>query len=125
MPFLDTNTLPQDERRPGWLGRYFHSPTLTFAHWDFKAGADIHAHSHEQEEVWQVIEGELEVTIGGETRVAGPGMVAVVPPHTGHSASRPRGRCGPHRRGKTRREACLFRQQPPHSRHSGRNCLGS
>jgi quercetin dioxygenase-like cupin family protein len=32
-----------------------------------------------------VLEGELEVTIGGETRVAGPGMVAVVPPHTAHS----------------------------------------
>jgi len=86
MPFLDTNQLPQDERRPGWLGRYFHSPTLTFAYWEFKAGADIHAHSHEQEEVWQVLEGELEVTIAGEaTRVAGPGMVAVIPPHAAHS----------------------------------------
>jgi quercetin dioxygenase-like cupin family protein len=85
MPFLDTSTLPQDERRPGWLGRYFHSPTLTFAHWEFTKGADIHAHSHEQEEVWQVIEGELSVTIGGETQVAGPGMVAVVPANTTHS----------------------------------------
>ncbi|HZZ69904.1 MAG TPA: cupin domain-containing protein [Phenylobacterium sp.] len=85
MPFLDTNKLPQDERRPGWLGRYFHSPTLTFAHWEFAKGADIHAHSHEQEEVWQVLEGELQVTIGAETQIAGPGMVAVVPPHTAHS----------------------------------------
>jgi quercetin dioxygenase-like cupin family protein len=85
MPFLDTHDLPQDERRPGWLGRYFHSPTLTFAHWEFAKGADIHAHSHEQEEVWQVLEGELQVTIGEETRVAGPGMVAVVPPDTAHS----------------------------------------
>ena len=85
MPFLDTHDLPQDERRPGWLGRYFHSPTLTFAHWEFAKGADIHAHSHEQEEVWQVLEGELRVTIVEETRVAGPGMVAVVPPHTAHS----------------------------------------
>ena len=88
MPFLDTNALPQDERRPGWLDRYFHSPTLTFAHWEFKAGADIHAHSHEQEEVWQVLEGELEVTIGEEIQGAGPGMVAVVPPHTAQAASR-------------------------------------
>ena len=85
MPFLDANQLPQDERRPGWLGRYFHSSNLTFAHWGFKAGADIHAHSHEQEEVWQVLEGELSVTIGAETQIAGPGMVAVVPPHTAHA----------------------------------------
>jgi quercetin dioxygenase-like cupin family protein len=85
MPFLDVSSLPQDERRPGWLGRYFHSPTLTFAHWEFRKGADIHAHSHEQEEVWQVLEGELQLTIGEETRIAGPGTVAVVPPHTLHA----------------------------------------
>lgn len=85
MPFIDTNLLVQHERRPGWRGRYFHSPSLTFAHWDFTAGSDIHAHSHEQEEVWEVIEGELEVTIAGETQVAGPGMVAIVPADTPHS----------------------------------------
>ena len=55
MPFVDTNALAQHERRPGWLGRYFHSPSLTFAHWDFTAGSDIHEHRHPQEEVWEVI----------------------------------------------------------------------
>ena len=65
--------------------RYAVTPTLSFAHWEFRKGADIHAHSHEQEEVWQVIEGELSVTIGDEPQVAGPGAVAVVPPHTAHS----------------------------------------
>ena len=32
-----------------------------------------------------MIEGELEVTVGGETRVAGPGMVAIVPAGVAHS----------------------------------------
>jgi quercetin dioxygenase-like cupin family protein len=85
MPFVDTNALPQHERRPGWLGRYFNSPSLTFAHWDFTKGADIHEHEHPQEEVREVIEGELAVTIAGETRVAGPGMAAIVPADTPHS----------------------------------------
>jgi quercetin dioxygenase-like cupin family protein len=85
MPFIDTNQLPRRERRPGWLGRTFHSPSLTFVHWDFTAGADIHEHGHEQEEVWEVIEGELEVTVAGEMEVAGPGMVAIVPAYTPHS----------------------------------------
>jgi quercetin dioxygenase-like cupin family protein len=85
MPFLDTADLEPYERRPGWIGRTFHSPSMTFAHWDFRAGADIHEHSHPQEEVWQVIEGELEVTIAGETQVAGPGMVAIVPAGAAHS----------------------------------------
>ena len=85
MPFVDTNALPRRERRAGWLGRYFHSPSLTFAHWEFTAGSDIHEHWHPQEEVWEVIAGELSVTIAGETQVAGPGMVAIVPADTPHA----------------------------------------
>ena len=32
-----------------------------------------------------MLEGQLEVTIGDETHVAGPGVVAIVPPHTLHA----------------------------------------
>jgi quercetin dioxygenase-like cupin family protein len=85
VPIINTADLTVLEKRPGWRGRLIHSATMTFAHWDFDAGADIHVHSHEQEEVWHVLEGELEVTIGSETHVAGPGVVAIVPPHTLHS----------------------------------------
>ena len=83
MPFVDTRTLGVIERLPGWFGRYFHSPSMTFAHYDFDAGASIHEHHHTQEEVWQVIEGELEITINGVTRRSGPGLVGIVPPNTG------------------------------------------
>jgi quercetin dioxygenase-like cupin family protein len=85
MPFLDTADLEAIERRPGWIGRTFHSPSMTFAHWTFTAGSWIHEHGHPQEEVWQVLEGELEVTVGDETKVAGPGMVAIVPAGVTHS----------------------------------------
>lgn len=36
MPFIDTLKLEVVERLPGWYGRYFHSPSMTFAHYDFK-----------------------------------------------------------------------------------------
>jgi quercetin dioxygenase-like cupin family protein len=85
MPFIDTNSLKVTERRPGWHGRYFHSASMTFAHYDFTAGSTIHEHSHPEEEVWQVIEGELEITIGGVTRRAGPGSAGIVLPNTLHS----------------------------------------
>ena len=85
MPFIDTHEIAAVEKRPGWRGRIFSSPSMTFAHWDFTAGAAIHEHGHPQEEVWHIIEGELEVTIAGETRRAGPGMVAIVPAETTHS----------------------------------------
>ncbi|MDP3740116.1 MAG: cupin domain-containing protein [Hyphomonadaceae bacterium] len=85
MPFIDTAKLDVLNKRPGWHGRMFHSANNTFVWWEFDAGADIHQHNHEQEEVWQVIEGELEVTIKGITRLCGPGTVAIIPPNTAHS----------------------------------------
>jgi quercetin dioxygenase-like cupin family protein len=85
MPIIDTHQLPVLEKRPGWRGRVFHSPRMTFAHWDFAAGSTIHEHSHEQEEVWHLLEGELEITIDGEALVAGPGMVAIVPAGERHA----------------------------------------
>jgi quercetin dioxygenase-like cupin family protein len=85
MPFIDTRDLETREPLPGWEGRYFHSEHMTFGYYTVIAGSSIHEHSHEQEEVWHVIEGKLEVTVDGETLVAGPGCVALVPPDTTHS----------------------------------------
>jgi len=85
MPFVDTGSLKVIERLPGWHGRYFHSPSMTFAHYDFTRGASIHEHFHPQEEVYEVIEGELEVTIDGVSQIARAGLVAIVPANARHS----------------------------------------
>lgn len=85
MPFIDTGSLTVIERLPGWHGRYFHTATMTFAHYDFTRGASIHEHFHPEEEVYEVIEGELEVTIDGAAQVARPGVVAIVPANSRHS----------------------------------------
>jgi hypothetical protein len=44
MPILDTQCMSVIEKLPGWRGRIFHSPSLTFGHWDFSAGSSIHEH---------------------------------------------------------------------------------
>ncbi|MGH6870889.1 MAG: cupin domain-containing protein [Rhizomicrobium sp.] len=85
MPFLDARKLDEFVKRPGWRGRKFCSPSMTFVHWDFDAGATIPSHHHEQEEVWQILDGQLEITIGDVTQKAGAGMVAIVPPDTPHA----------------------------------------
>jgi quercetin dioxygenase-like cupin family protein len=85
MSFIDTRELKIVERRPGWRGRAFHSANMTFVHYEFDAGASIHEHHHPEEEVWNVIEGQLEVTVGGETRVAGAGCAALVPADAPHA----------------------------------------
>lgn len=58
---------------------------MTFAHYDFARGASIHEHFHPQEEVWQVIEGEIEMTIDGVARIVGPGVAGIVPANVRHS----------------------------------------
>jgi quercetin dioxygenase-like cupin family protein len=58
---------------------------MTFVHYEFKKGSSVHEHFHPQEEVWQVIEGELELTVDGVAQVAGPGMAAIVLPNVPHS----------------------------------------
>ncbi|HEY6972335.1 MAG TPA: cupin domain-containing protein [Candidatus Angelobacter sp.] len=85
MPIVDVNSLRVIERLPGWHGRYFHSQNMTFAHYDFVQGASIHEHFHPQEEVYEVIEGELEITIDGVAQIARPGVVAIVPSGVRHS----------------------------------------
>ena len=85
MPIVDTAALPVKERLPGWRARIFHSPSMTFAHYEFDAGATIHEHGHVQEEVWNVVEGELEISVDGVASRVGPGMAAVTPPHARHS----------------------------------------
>jgi quercetin dioxygenase-like cupin family protein len=84
MTRIDTSQLPEVERLPGWRGRYFDSPSMTFAHYEFDAGSAIHEHSHPQEEVYEILEGELEITIDGALQRYGPGFAAIVPPDTLH-----------------------------------------
>jgi quercetin dioxygenase-like cupin family protein len=86
VPFVDVDELPEHELLPGWRGRHFHSDNMTFGHWEFDAGASIHEHSHPQEEVWEVVEGELELTVDGVAAIARPGFVAILPPNVRHSA---------------------------------------
>lgn len=87
MPFIDSSELPSNERLPGWNGRTFHSDSMTFAYWEIaEDSVPLHEHHHPQEEVWNVVEGKLAITIDGVEHIASPGCAAIVPPNTPHSA---------------------------------------
>jgi mannose-6-phosphate isomerase-like protein (cupin superfamily) len=87
VPFVDPTEMLRGEPVPGWTGHFFHSENMTFLLWDVAADASpLDEHHHAQEEVWNVVEGKLLLTIAGEERLVGPGGAAVVPPGTGHSA---------------------------------------
>ena len=58
---------------------------MAVAHYEFTRGASIHEHHHPQEELYEVLEGELELTVDGVTQVARPGVAAIVPSNARHS----------------------------------------
>jgi quercetin dioxygenase-like cupin family protein len=58
---------------------------MTLAYWEIDAGAALPAHSHPHEQVVNPVWGELELTMGEETRVIRPGDVVVIPPDVPHS----------------------------------------
>ena len=58
---------------------------MTVAHCEFTRGASIHEHHHPQEELYEVLEGQLELTVDGVTQVARPGMATIVPSNARHS----------------------------------------
>ena len=81
------------EPLPGWRGRFFHSASMTFGHWAISAGAaDLHEHHHVQEEVWNIVSGEIVLVVGGREHRLQAGDAAIVPPNVPHAA-RARGAC--------------------------------
>ena len=58
---------------------------MTLAYWSVEAGSVLAEHAHPHEQVANVLHGEFELTVDGETKVLKPGMVVVIPPHAPHS----------------------------------------
>jgi mannose-6-phosphate isomerase-like protein (cupin superfamily) len=85
MPLIDTRSLAVRDVKPGWHGCFFDSEAMSFALYEIDAGATLHEHCHPNEEVWNVLSGELEITIGADTFRAVAGTSALVPPNTAHS----------------------------------------
>lgn len=86
MGFLDLNEVAGKELLPGFVGKFVHTNTMTVAHWEIKAGSKLPLHDHVHEQVVNMIDGQLEMTIGGATRVMTAGQTFAVPsgvPHEG------------------------------------------
>ena len=88
MTFHTLDQIPSKEIVPGFRAKFIHSEGMTLAYWEVEAGAALPEHSHPQEQIANVLEGEFELTVAGESRVLVPGQVAVIPgdvPHSGRA----------------------------------------
>lgn len=70
----------------GITGHYVHGKDLTFGYVEIKKGADLPAHQHPHEQITYIIEGQLDMTIGGKLYILTAGMYHVIPSNVPHSA---------------------------------------
>ena len=72
---------------PGITGYYAHGEKLTFGYVELKKNASIPEHSHPQEQITYIIEGQLDMVIDGKPCSLTAGMHYVIPSNCKHSAT--------------------------------------
>ncbi len=85
MLFSNLEQIPSKELIPGFHGKIIHSEKMTTVYWDIEEGALLPEHSHPNEQIAHMVQGQFEMTIGGKTKVIGPGELAQIPPNAVHS----------------------------------------
>ena len=76
MPFIDFNAMPKmaiTEKHSDAFGELLTGETIEVGRLHFKAGQRSNPHTHEQEQVIIILEGQVEVLFDGEAKVVGPG----------------------------------------------------
>ncbi|MCG2615548.1 cupin domain-containing protein [Terrimonas sp. NA20] len=74
------------ELAPGLTGYYTHGERMTLGLVEIKAGSSLALHQHPHEQITYIIEGQLDMMIGGEAVILTTGMSQVIPSNVPHSA---------------------------------------
>lgn len=73
--------------RPGIAGSTVHTPQLTAVLYRYDPGSSWEEHSHPQDQITTVLEGEIDFVVDGTPVHLGPGETATLPGGVPHSAS--------------------------------------
>ena len=80
------NDITPREFIPGFFGRFIHGSQSTLSIVDIKMGSRLQEHRHVHEQITYVVDGTLDMTIGGEKFLMKAGSVHVISSNTPHSA---------------------------------------
>ncbi len=86
MFFPNLDEIPSRELFPGITVRTFWGDQMLCAIVDLDANVSLPLHSHPHEQAGVVLQGELELTVAGETRLLAPGDAYLIPGNVEHSA---------------------------------------
>jgi quercetin dioxygenase-like cupin family protein len=80
------NDIPLKHLISGIAGRYIHGDQCTMGIVEIEKGSVLPLHHHPHEQLTYILEGELEMTIGGETMTLQQGDYFVIHSNVPHSA---------------------------------------
>lgn len=80
------NDIPLKQLMSGIAGRYVHGEKCTMGVVEIEKGSTLPLHHHPHEQLTFILEGELEMTIGGETMTLRQGDYYVIRSNVPHSA---------------------------------------
>ncbi|OGU15402.1 MAG: hypothetical protein A2X61_15935 [Ignavibacteria bacterium GWB2_35_12] len=86
MQFFNLAEIEEKELIPGYHARFINSETMTFAHWRIEQSAEFPEHSHPNEQVINMLEGEFIIRIDNHDYQLQKGNVFIIPagvPHSG------------------------------------------
>jgi quercetin dioxygenase-like cupin family protein len=86
MPFFTVSELAETEMLPGVVRRAVYLDNVMLTFFTFEPGCAVPEHDHPHEQISYVIQGGMEFTLGGETRVLRAGEGASCPPGVPHGA---------------------------------------
>lgn len=78
--------IPAKQLVDGITGYYCHGKDLTLGYVEIKAGSNLAEHSHVHEQITYMIEGEMDMIIGGKIAHLKTGMYHVIPSNVLHGA---------------------------------------
>lgn len=82
--FGDFDSLLVDEPHPGVMLRRLESANAAVKEYRFAPGASFPLHRHPHEQITLVLEGAVEMTVGGEVSLLAAGAWSVVRPNIDH-----------------------------------------
>ncbi len=92
MPFYRWSDIPGQERPGNRVSRRVGTDHATLARVEHHGPAAHAPHVHEEnDQISTLLEGEMEFTVGAETRIVRPGEVVIVPAGTLHGTRVPAG----------------------------------
>lgn len=87
MSFYNLNEIKEIEVVPGFHGKFIHTKNVTVAFWSIKAGSKLPEHKHPNEQITNVLDGELELIIKGEKKRLKAGETAIVASNISHQGT--------------------------------------